>query len=47
MVGHVFLFNPGILKLKELVDAGEVGDVRSLSASRTNLGPVRSDVNAA
>ena len=47
MVGHVFLFNPGILKVKELVDAGEVGEVRSLSAIRTNLGPVRSDVNAA
>ena len=47
MVGHVFLFNPGILKVKELVDAGEVGEVRSLSAIRTNLGPVRGDVNAA
>ncbi len=47
MVGHIFLFNPGILKVKDLVDKGEVGDVRSLSAVRTNLGPVRSDVNAA
>ncbi len=47
MVGHIFLFNAGILKVKELIDSGEVGDVRSLSAVRTNLGPVRSDVNAA
>lgn len=47
MVGHVFLFNPGLLKVKELVDAGEVGAVRSLAAVRTNLGPVRRDVNAA
>lgn len=47
MVGHIFLFNPGLLKVKELVDAGEVGTVRSLAAVRTNLGPVRSDVNAA
>ena len=47
MVGHIFLFNPGLLKVKELVEAGEIGDVRSLSAVRTNLGPVRSDVNAA
>lgn len=47
MVGHIFLFNPGILKVKELVDRGEVGEVRSLTAVRTNLGPVRSDVNAA
>src|ERR1043166_544216 len=46
MVGHVFLFNPGIEKLKELMDCDEVGDVRYLSAIRTNLGPVRNDVNA-
>jgi predicted dehydrogenase len=47
MVGHVFLFNPGIAKLKELVDAGELGTLRYLSASRTNLGPIRSDVDVA
>lgn len=47
MVGHVFLFNAGLVKVKELVNAGEIGSVRSLSAIRTNLGPVRSDVNAA
>lgn len=47
MVGHIFLFNAGILKVKELVDASEIGTIRSLSAIRTNLGPVRSDVNVA
>jgi predicted dehydrogenase len=47
MVGHVFLFNPGILKVKELVDAGELGQLQYVSATRTNLGPIRSDVNAA
>lgn len=47
IVGHIFLFNPGILKVKDLVDRGELGDVRSLTAVRTNLSPVRSDVNAA
>lgn len=47
MVGHIFLFNAGLLKVKELVAAGEVGAIRSLTAVRTNLGPVRSDVNAA
>jgi predicted dehydrogenase len=47
MVGHIFLFNPGIVKLKKLVDAGELGTLRYLSASRTNLGPIRNDVNAA
>src|SRR5918998_102265 len=47
MVGHVFLFNAGILKLKELIDTGELGTIRYLSASRTNLGPIRSDVDVA
>jgi predicted dehydrogenase len=47
MVGHVFLFNSGIRKLKQLLADGELGDVRYLTARRTNLGPIRDDVNAA
>jgi predicted dehydrogenase len=46
MVGHVFLFNPGILKLKELITTGHLGRLYYLFARRTNLGPIRSDVNA-
>jgi predicted dehydrogenase len=46
MVGHVFLFNPGIVRLKELVQAGEPGRIYYLRALRTNLGPVRRDVNS-
>jgi predicted dehydrogenase len=47
MVGHVFLFNPGIVKLKELIDSGEMGPLQYLSASRTNLGIFQSDANVA
>jgi predicted dehydrogenase len=47
MVGNVFLFNPGIVKIKELIDTDRLGPLRHLSAVRTNLGPIRSDVNAA
>jgi len=47
MVGHVFLFNAGIAKLKGIIDAGELGAIQYLAASRTNLGPIRSDVNVA
>ena len=47
MVGHVFLFNPGIIKLKEFTDKGELGHLYYLSAVRTNLGPIRKDCNAA
>lgn len=47
MTGHTFLFNPGIIKIKQLIDQGELGELLYLSAVRTNLGPIRSDVNAA
>jgi predicted dehydrogenase len=46
MVGHVFLFNTGILKLKELLTAQALGKIFYFSATRTNLGPIRQDVNA-
>ena len=46
MTGHVFLFNPGILKLRELITAGAPGRLYYLRALRTNLGPVRQDVNS-
>jgi predicted dehydrogenase len=47
MVGHVFLFNNAVRAARELVIAGELGMVRYISMTRTNLGPVRTDVNAA
>jgi predicted dehydrogenase len=47
MTGHIFLFNPGIRRIKQLIGEGELGDMLYLSATRTNLGPIRSDVNAA
>ncbi len=46
LVGHIFLFNTGIEKIKALVDGGDVGHIYYLYARRTNLGPVRHDVNA-
>lgn len=46
MTGHVFLFNPGILKLRELMTAGSAGRIHYLRAQRTNLGPIRKDVNS-
>jgi predicted dehydrogenase len=46
MVGHVFLFNPGIVKLKELVHFHDIGRLYYMRALRTNLGPIRQDVNS-
>ncbi len=47
MVGHVFVYNPSIRKAKEYLDAGHLGKVYYVSMVRTNLGPIRLDVNAA
>jgi predicted dehydrogenase len=46
MVGQIFLFNNGILKLKEYLNNEEVGQIYYIGAARTNLGPIRQDVNA-
>jgi UDP-N-acetylglucosamine 3-dehydrogenase len=37
MVGHVERFNPAIMKLKELIDSGLLGNVVSISAKRVGL----------
>lgn len=46
MVGHVFEYNSTIIEVKRMIDAGELGDILYLHFERTNLGPVRTDVNA-
>ena len=45
-VGHIFIFNEGIRRLKEYVKSGELGRVYYAHSQRTNLGPFRYDVNA-
>lgn len=44
-VGHVFLFNPAVHFLKQMIDNGELGTIRHLHFQRRNLGPIRKDVN--
>jgi predicted dehydrogenase len=46
MVGHTFIYNPAIAKIKEYLDGTEMGQLYYLYARRTNIGPVRYDVNA-
>lgn len=46
MVGHTFLYSPPVLKLKELLDSGEIGDIYYAYSTRANLGQIRKDVNA-
>ena len=46
MTGHVFEYNPAINTLKTIIDNGDLGEILYFSIERTNLGPVRTDVNA-
>lgn len=45
-VGHVFLHAAPMIKLRELVQSGELGRINYISSRRLNLGPVRKDVSA-
>jgi len=47
MVGHLLEYHPGVRKLKELADAGELGErIFYIYGNRLNLGKIRSDENA-
>jgi predicted dehydrogenase len=46
MPGHLLLYHPGLRRVKELVDAGELGEVACVYGNRQNLGVIRSNENA-
>jgi predicted dehydrogenase len=46
MVGHTFLYNPAVHVMKKTIEEGNVGDLYYLYSRRTNMGPIRQDVNA-
>jgi predicted dehydrogenase len=46
MVGHLLEYHPGVQKLKELTDSGELGDIFYIYGNRLNLGKLRADENA-
>ena len=46
MVGHLLVYHPVILMLRELIRAGERGDIFYVYSQRLNLGTVREDENA-
>jgi UDP-2-acetamido-3-amino-2,3-dideoxy-glucuronate N-acetyltransferase len=45
MVGHLLWYHPVVLKLKELVDAGELGRIQYIYSNRLNLGKLRREEN--
>jgi predicted dehydrogenase len=44
--GHLLLYHPAVKKLKELIGAGELGEVLCVYSNRQNLGKIRRDENA-
>jgi predicted dehydrogenase len=47
MVGHTFLFSPAVRRMKEIIDAGDIGTVQYIAARRLNLGLFQKDINVA
>jgi UDP-2-acetamido-3-amino-2,3-dideoxy-glucuronate N-acetyltransferase len=45
MVGHILEYHPAVLKLKELINAGDLGRINYVYSNRLNLGKVRTEEN--
>ena len=46
MVGHLLEYHPAALKLRELIDSGELGKINYIYSNRLNFGKVRTEENA-
>jgi predicted dehydrogenase len=47
MVGHTFLYSTPVRKVREIIDRGDIGQIRYISARRLNLGLFQKDINVA
>jgi UDP-2-acetamido-3-amino-2,3-dideoxy-glucuronate N-acetyltransferase len=45
MVGHLLWYHPAILRLKELIDSGELGRIQYIYSHRLNIGKIRREEN--
>ena len=45
MVGHLLQYHPAVIKLKELVNEGELGKIEYIYSNRLNLGKIRREEN--
>jgi predicted dehydrogenase len=45
MVGHTFEYSPPVMKIKEIIDSGELGEIYFVTSSRVNLGLHQRDVS--
>jgi predicted dehydrogenase len=47
MVGHTFLYSAPVRKIAEIVQAGDLGEIRYINSRRLNLGLFQKDINVA
>lgn len=47
MVDHTFLYSSPVRKIVEIVEAGDIGDIRYINSRRLNLGLFQKDINVA
>lgn len=45
MVGHLLHYHSAVIKLKELIDSGELGKIQYLYSNRLNIGKIRAEEN--
>ena len=45
MVGHTFIYNPAVAKVKEYIERGALGEIYYVDSSRVNLGLHQFDIN--
>jgi predicted dehydrogenase len=45
MVGHLLEYHPAVLRLRALIDSGELGELQYIYSNRLNLGKVRREEN--
>lgn len=45
MTGYTFLYSPAVRKIKQIVDSGDIGEIRYICARRLNLGLFQKDIN--
>jgi len=47
MAGHTFLYSAAVRKIVEIIEAGDLGDIRYINSRRLNLGLFQKDINVA
>ena len=47
MVGHTYLYSAPVRRIKDIIDSGDIGDIRYINARRLNLGLFQRTINVA